>query len=715
MLDTALQYLARGWSVVPMRGKKTPLIRWAPYTERLPTVDEVTSWWTQWPDAWIGVALGPVSNLVRIDADGVEAISQLAQLGELPPTAEFVTPSGGRGWLYECPPGHTRSTVPWTGQNAHEEVRLQSLGAYTVLPPSPGYSWINGQEINRAPTWVWDQAVKMELTRLEREIVATVVQPADHLVLEALGHLAPSRVDARDTWIRVGMALHSAGDEMLPHWIEWSRKSAKFKEGECEAYWDTFRRTGNITTRTILYWAREDGWHPPHYHELLTDVGNCRTLARLCQGRSHYVRKWESWVHWTGQKWQLNSDLEVMQMAKKAVHERRERACRSLLKLSAILDDAVKKERVEGVLRVIKWCNASESASRLHAAINLARSEPNVALDYMLFNSKPWLLNCPNGVLELNTGMFRKHDPEDYLTQICPVEYDADAKCPRFLQFLEEVFESNADLISWIQRFFGYCLTGHSREHVLPIFHGGGRNGKTTLIKTICAVLGADYAGTTPEKFLVTSKGEQHPTKIADLYGKRLAADLETDADARLNETLIKRLTGGDNLKARRLYEDFWEFAPTHKLILATNHEPVVQGTDTAIWARLKLVPFSVSFLGREDHSLTETLATELPGILAWMVEGCAQWTANGLGEPAVVKQATAAYRGEQNDIAKFLEASYIRDPAARARKTAVTAKYQVWCHNNNTKQVNSKAFGMELKKLGVQSDHNFYFLGEVT
>ena len=713
MLELALQYLARGWSVFPLRGKRVPLVEWGPFASRLPTRDEVSSWWAQWPDAWIGVALGSVSDLVRIDADGEGALEQLLLLGELPPTAEFSSPSGGHGWLYKCPPGLTKSKVQWSGPQAHQEVRLQTQGAYTVIPPSPGYTWVNGQEVARAPAWVWEQAVKQELLRLEREIVPTVIQPQDHLVLEALGHLSQQRAENRDTWLRVGMALHSAGEQWLEPWISFSQRSPKFVPGECERLWATFRRTAGITARTILYWAREDGWVPAHYHELMTDVGNCRTLARMCQGRSHFVREWNTWVCWDQSFWRQNGELEVMALAKQAVAERRDRACRSLLNLSGSEED--RRRNAEMIVKVIKWCNASESSSRLHSAVDLARSEQNVALDYRAFNAKPWLLNCPNGTLELNTGVLRPPDPEEFLTQLCPTEYDPAALCPRWEQFLSEVFEGNSDLIAWLQRFFGYCLTGLIREHVLPIFYGTGRNGKTTLIKTVCSVLGPDYAGTTPTGFLVQSRGEQHPTKIADLYGKRLAADLETDADARLNETLIKRLTGGDSLKARRLYEDFWEFEPTHKLVLATNHEPAVQGTDTAIWSRLKLVPFTVSFAGREDCSLVDTLQREAKGILSWMVEGCKEWGSRGLGEPAAVLRATAEYRSEQNDVAKFLTTHYRVNPECKARKTSVTSKYYLWCRDNNLKQSSSKAFGMELRKLGISSDHNFYFLEEIT
>ena len=179
-----------------------------------------------------------------------------------------------------------------------------------------------------------------------------------------------------------------------------------------------------------------------------------------------------------------------------------------------------------------------------------------------------------------------------------------------------------------MQRAAGLSLTGSTREHILFVLHGSGRNGKTTFLKTIQLLLGT-YASTAPPSLLMVAKNDQHPAQIADLFGRRFVAASETERGGRLNEGLVKSLTGGDQIKARRMRENFWEFRPTHKLWLATNHKPRIAGTDVAIWSRLKLIPFHAQFLEgdpRRDPGLPDRLAAELPGVLSWAVEGCIAW-----------------------------------------------------------------------------------------
>ena len=190
----------------------------------------------------------------------------------------------------------------------------------------------------------------------------------------------------------------------------------------------------------------------------------------------------------------------------------------------------------------------------------------------------------------------------------------------------------DAELIGFVRRLAGYWLTGSVRDHVLPVFHGTGANGKSVFLGTLLAMLGPDYACKSPASLLLANAAEQHPTGLADLHGKRLVACIEADAGRRLNEALVKELTGGDSIRARRMREDFWEFAPSHKLVLATNHRPAVRGTDNGIWRRLRIVPFGVTIpTQQQDTELPDKLAVELSGILNWALLGCAEWLADGL------------------------------------------------------------------------------------
>lgn len=705
MLSAALEYRSRGWCIVPLRNKRRPLVKLKPYQERSSTEEELHRWWGEHPDAWIGVMLGRASGIVRLDADGPVPAELLSCL---PDTASFSTPSGGRGWLFAYDEGlPVGREVLWQGSGSHEELRYQSTACYTVLPPSPGYSWLSEAVPAPLPAQLKDMllssAAAQVLRALERDYASTAAVPEPSVMLEALQQVP---ADDRDMWIKVGFALHSAGDEYLEHWVAWSRTSSKFVDGECEKLWSSFRRDGGITPRYITCLAKRFGWHSPKFHEPLTDVGNGRVLARAVAGRGLYCREWDRWLVWDGKRWYEDGQLEIEAAAKKTLRDRYQAALKSYAAKLARCSDVAEYKRVEATMkRVLGWCMKSEDARHIHASISMARSEPGAYTTFRKFNCHPYLLNCANGTLDLRSGELLPHDPELMLTQLCPTDYDSDAQCPRWEQFMSEVFDSDSELVESAQRLFGYCLTGSVDAHVLPIFHGTGRNGKSTVERALKAVLGSDYCCTAPQNFLAMSRFEQHPTKLVVLYAKRLVFDVETGDAMRLNEELVKRLTGGDPVQARKLYEDFWEFDPTHKLVMLTNNEPHVAGTDIAIWSRLKKWPFNVSFLGREEHGLDDRLRAEAPGILAWLVHGCFEWQRLGLGEPKAVAAATAAYRHEQDHVGLFVEASLTRDPTGRIRTDELMRLYTLWCVANGHRPLNVSAFGRRMTALGIAID----------
>lgn len=714
MLTVALEYCKRGWEVFPLEGKK-PRVAWKDSA----TADQakVWEWWNAWPDAGIGLALGKRSGVVRVDVDNCPA-EEVARW-ELDPTLEFSTPAGGRGLLYRWEEGAETKQL-WRGKGEHEELRLQSDGAYTVLPPSPHpekpgiYEWVNDVPLSSLPKRVarhlYDLRLERVLRDLEKEVSPTVVDPGMPLVLEALANLSFERCDCRDTWLRVGMALHSAGDEYLQHWVEWSRKSPKFADGECEKLWAGFTRGGRLTVRTLLYWAKQDGWAAPRLHEPLTDVGNGRVLARACNGRAAFCRKWDSWLAWDGRRWQQGAALDVENIAKEVVRQRYEKACRSLVRLrEETSDDESAKVRLKSVAKVLSWCMTSESARHIHAAVDMAKSEPTVAVDADRLDQHRWLFNCVNGTVDLRTGELRPHDPGNWITQLSPVEYDDSAIAPRWKEFLSQVFDGKPSVVAWLQKFLGYCLTGSVQEHVLPIFWGSGRNGKSTLVRTVFSVLGPDYASKAPRELLVSQKHPAHPTVLATLFGKRFVAAIETADGTRLDEVIVKELTGGDEITCRRMHEDFWSFRPSHKIALATNHQPEVRGTDHAIWSRLKLVPFTVVFSEeRRDAELPDKLLAEAPGILAWMVEGCLRWQKEGLGDVQEVKDATSKYNAEQDKLESFLSACCVRRADARLRFEKLMQAYTAWCVLNKHTQLNGNAFGRALTEKGFAADGKY-------
>jgi putative DNA primase/helicase len=315
-----------------------------------------------------------------------------------------------------------------------------------------------------------------------------------------------------------------------------------------------------------------------------------------------------------------------------------------LQEAAAIDDEALRKPEVA-------WALKSDSHERRAAMLKDAGALLPMPSDTL--DSDPYLFNVENGTLDLRTGLQRPHNPADRITKLAPVVYDPTATAATWDQFLARIFTGDRELIRFIQRAVGYSLTGLTTEQVMFLLWGTGQNGKSTFITTLQALFG-DYARQTAfDTFLAASKstpGAARPD-IVRLRGARLISALEAPAGARLAETVVKSLTGGDIISARDLYSSGSEFRMEGKLWLAANNKPEIRGTDLAIWRRIRLVPFTVTIPEEEkDPQLADKLRAELPGILNWAVEGLAVWQREGLGVPVAVERATA----EKFDNAAF-------------------------------------------------------------
>jgi putative DNA primase/helicase len=446
----------------------------------------------------------------------------------------------------------------------------------------------------------------------------------------------------------------------------------------------------------------------------LTDRGNAIRFVRDHGGDVLHSWPWRKWLIWDGRRWKVDDTGEPHRRVKETVRDLYRWAVNELTALGEQPatdddDDDEAKERsrkIKALNKVLGHCLKSEAAPRLNAVLDIARSERGIPVLPDQLDAHPWLLNVANGTLDLSTGELRDHCREDMLTKICPTGYRPGAECPEWERFLAGVFSAGAGLISWVQRLLGYALTGEVREHVLPIFWGGGANGKSTLLNAVQDVLGGDYAMKAAPDLLTAKKGA-HPTERADLFGMRLVVGIETEAGASFAEAMVKELTGGDRVRARRMREDFWEFAPTHKIILCTNHKPKVAGDDFAIWRRLKLVPFAVTFAeADQDKQLPNKLRAEAEGILAWLVRGCRAWQREGLGMSPEVAKATEQYRGEQNTFGEFIDERCVvsTDPAYKVRSGDLYSSYVKWCERASERPVDRTDFGERVAKLpGVE------------
>jgi putative DNA primase/helicase len=304
-------------------------------------------------------------------------------------------------------------------------------------------------------------------------------------------------------------------------------------------------------------------------------------------------------------------------------------------------------------------------ARSVNAALTLAQTDQRLVVPSEAWDRDTMLLNTPGGIVDLRTGQLRPRGAE-YVTQVARVA-PVNAPCPTWERFVCEVFCSDRDLIEFMQRALGYCLTGDRREQVLFFWYGLGANGKSVLAELLQWIAGS-YAVKLPATALMQSRGERHPTELAQLRGKRVAVSSELDESSFFNESLVKELTGDATLTARFMRADFFEFQMTQKHVIVGNFKPRLRGGDPAMARRMVLVPFMASFKGAaRDSQMLEKLKAEASGILHWLVRGAMAWASDGLAVPPVVRDASADYMADHDDLALWLDECCEREGEERA------------------------------------------------
>jgi putative DNA primase/helicase len=445
----------------------------------------------------------------------------------------------------------------------------------------------------------------------------------------------------------------------------------------------------------------------------LTDMGNAVRFGDMHRGKVKYVHKWNKWLLWTGSHWSLDDRGQIHSLAKETV--------KTIYNEAALSDDDNQRKAIAS------WAKSSESRQRIDAMLALAQSEPEIPITPTDLDTHHWYLNCKNGTINLKTGELLPHDPKHLITKCIDVEYDPSAGCPMWKDFLEDIFAPLPDrdaVIAYVKKAIGYSLTGITRQHILHVMYGIGRNGKSTFIRTIARLLGP-YAAAMPPKLLMMRRNESHPTELASLHGVRFGYTNESDENERFDEVKIKSLTGGDAISCRRMHEDFWQFNPTHHLWLASNYKPRVNGTDEGIWRRLRLLPFNVQFMSSSevkyasaeipdnipvaDECLPEKLAEEMSGILAWCVQGCLLWEKKGLAPPKSVEVATKEYRTSEDVVSGFIEERCEIGATKKVSGGELYRSYKQWCQDNEVRMLNNNAFAEYLTKrqdLGLTRKH---------
>jgi putative DNA primase/helicase len=421
----------------------------------------------------------------------------------------------------------------------------------------------------------------------------------------------------------------------------------------------------------------------------LTDLGNARRFAVEHEGHLRYVREGGKWLSWGGTRWRPDATGDAERAAKATA--------RALLKTAGQQHDDAESNKTA------RWALASQSHQRLQAMLSQATTEPEIATAQADIDRDPWLLVCANGTLDLRTGVLRNHDPADLITRGTDIAYDQHAACPRWTAFLGEIFADDGELIEFVRRFVGYCLTGDTREHLLAVLYGRGSNGKSTFLGVLEGLLG-DFAVPAAFDAFTKKPGARGATNdLAALHRARLVSAVESTEGQKLDEATVKLITGGDRISVRFLYAEFFQLVPEFKLMLVTNHRPRVDADDDAIWRRLRLVPFEQSFEGREDRGLKDTLRLELPGILAWAVKGCLAWQRDGLGTAAAVTRATTAYRAEEDALGGFIEECCDLGDDYEIARLTLREEYEAYCRDVGARPLGASLLGRHLAERGIK------------
>lgn len=655
-LKHALRLFALGLALIPLRPRtKLPALdSWKQYQHVRPSETDLREWFGNSPDRNIGVVLGEVSGVAVIESD-----SQVAE-----------------DWCRENLPATPVATRSARG-----------IHRYYTLP----------EGIADIPAFVADtpKELKIEIKRQGHYVLAPgSIHPTGHVYAEVEPWPSTlASVPLLPTRVLGGGSARSANEkaEPLPPSISsGGRNDTLFREGcrmrrlglsqeEIEAALTAINRNRcqpALDSVEVAAIAKSCSRYEPTSDLFpTTEQGDAEFFAAAFGEHVRYDHRRRRWLLFDANRWVPQRSGEIYRLALDAIRARQRAAVGN-------------KER-------LKWALGGEARKRQSNLLALAQNVVPIADAGDNWDPNPFLLGTPNGVVDLQTGRLRPGRPEDRITMAVSVPFNSDARCPTWEQAISQIFEDNASLIAYVQRWVGYSLTADCREEALLIAFGDGANGKGTLFNTVARVFG-DYADDLPFSAFEQQARGGIPNDIAKLVGKRFVTSSETSETQRLNEARIKALTGRDPMTVRFLYGEFFTFQPVSKFWLSTNHKPEVHDDSEGFWRRLHLVPFNASFIGREDKTLKDRLLKEAEGILAWSVRGCLAWQREGLNPPAAVREATREYRNDSSPLARFIEQRCVL--AESARET-VGRLFEEYCRFAPDSRMSMHAFSRAMRQ----------------
>lgn len=432
----------------------------------------------------------------------------------------------------------------------------------------------------------------------------------------------------------------------------------------------------------------------------LDDTGNAERMVDMAGDRIRYSYVDRCWLYYDGRRWCTDVTGAIKRFADQVV----ERMAGDM--------DIYANQTEEMEKQFLKHLKTSRSNKAKTAMIKETEHRVPIVPDEL--DRHNHLFNVPNGTINLKTGELSAHDSERYISKIGFTEYTDKMDAPLWTAFLSQIFGGDEPLIRYVQKAVGYSLTGSTQEQCAFFCYGTGRNGKSTFLDTLSDVLG-DYAvNIQPETLMVKGQSGGPNSDIARLKGARFVTSVEPNEGVRLNEGLLKQLTGGDRVTARKLYGNEFEFTPEFKLWMGTNHKPVIRGTDVGIWRRVHLIPFSVQIPeDKIDKRLKYKLRREFPAILKWAVDGCLLWQREGLERPAAVLNAVKEYQSEMDVVAAFTSECIVTGKGDE-QASDVYRCYSKWAEENNEYRMSNTKFGREMAKRfeKVRKKDGIYYCG---
>lgn len=701
MIDYALKYANAGIPVFPLhwikangncscrqealcqcKGKHPRIKNWN--EEATIDTEKITEWWSRTPSANIGIPMGEKSGLVALDVDtrhnGDKSLDALiVENSPLPKTITATTGGGGKHYIFK----YTEELCLKNVVGFRDGLDIRTQGGMIVAAPSlhqsgNRYSWDEGLspfdiEAAQMPKWLVDEIFKVGTAFSTSKKKSNEAAPAKKIKEGGRNnHLTSLAGALRRKGISEGGIIAALRAE------------------------NTARLEPPLDDETVVQIAKSICRYDPALEDnefKLTDVGNAERFVAMFKDEVKYCSVYKKWFIWNGKYWQQDDGTII----EYAIH-----CIRSIYSYADMLPDGDQRKAL------LSHAMKSENGNKIKILITLASGKKELQITPDEWDANPWLLNCQNGTINLQTGKLQPFCKKDYLTRICSTEYDENCPTPLWNQLVETIMSGKQNMMDYLHRAVGYSLTGETNEQAMFIFHGTGSNGKSTFLNIISDILNT-YAQSTSSETFLQKKNENVNNDIARLKGARYVTAIEMEENKRLAESLIKSVTGGDKVVTRFLYGEFFEYVPQFKVFLAVNHKPIIRDTTNSIWRRIKIVGFENCFTeaNRDKNFAKKILAREKPGILAWAVKGCMEWQQEGLNDPPEVRRAVGDYRDEMDSFKNFFDECIVETETGKVSNKMLRSVYEEWCKENGEYALSQRPFSQKLLEKGFTKKRN--------